>query len=63
VAKKLRVQRRMVWQALASAIPVDEMRYSGQLRLPPFRRLSLQRNLTADLEAPRKQRHTAPHRI
>ena len=62
VARKLGVHRRMVREALSSAIPVEK---------PPPRRLQpklepvidfIERILEADRKAPRKQRHTA-HRI
>lgn len=62
VAKKLGVHRRMVREALASAVPSDRKvprRAKPKLRpVIPF----IESILEADRKAPRKQRHTA-HRI
>lgn len=62
VAKKLKVHRRMVRQALASAVPPD--RKSPARLKPKLDAVAeyIEKILEADLRAPRKQRHTA-HRI
>jgi hypothetical protein len=62
VAKKLKTHRRMVRQALASAIP-PERKTAGRSspRLGPVREF-IDGILRSDREAPHKQRHTA-HRI
>ena len=62
VARKLRVHRRLVREALASAIPRDR-----KITVRPRPKLEpaipfIDAILQADLTAPRKQRHTA-HRI
>ena len=62
VAKKLNTHRRMVRQALASAIPPERKTPSrSSPKLEPVREF-IDGVLQSDREAPRKQRHTA-HRI
>lgn len=62
VAKKLRTHRRMVRQALASAVPPErKIPARSSPKLEPVREF-IDGILQSDREAPRKQRHTA-HRI
>src|ERR1700694_2588561 len=62
LAKKHGVHRRVVRQALASAIPPDKRRSVRDApKLDPVKE-HIDRMLEVDRQAPRKQRHTA-HRI
>jgi transposase len=62
LAKKLGVHRRVVRQAIASAIPPDKKKTAREAPKLDAVRQHIDRMLEVDRQAPRKQRHTA-HRI
>ena len=59
VSRKLGVHRRMVREALSSAVPVESKPQQRRLRKLEAAAAFIDGVLTGDLQAPPKQRHTA----
>jgi len=59
VSRKLGVHRRMVREALNSAVPAERQTQQRRLRKLEAASVFIDRVLTEDMQAPPKQRHTA----